>query len=82
MKSKIISILKLVIPACLGIYAAYFFYNKMDSTQKETFYASLQNANYLWIFLSAVLGMISHFLRAHRWKNFTQPDGVFTEIEQ
>ena len=34
-----------------------------------------KTANYSWIVLSIVLAMVSHFIRAYRWKLFVKPMG-------
>lgn len=34
-----------------------------------------KTANYSWIFLSIFLAMVSHFIRAYRWKLFVKPMG-------
>jgi uncharacterized protein (TIRG00374 family) len=47
----------------------------MTEKSKELFYKSLSEANYVWIILSLVIGVISYYSRAYRWKYALEPMG-------
>lgn len=47
----------------------------MTDKSKELFYKSLSEANYVWIFLSLVIGVITYYSRAYRWKYALEPMG-------
>src|SRR5690606_3891487 len=36
---------------------------------------TIQNADYKWVFLSAILALTAHWSRAYRWKLMIQPMG-------
>ena len=47
----------------------------MTPLQKEQFYSSLQNANYLYIIPVFIMAILSHLSRAIRWKILIEPMG-------
>ena len=50
----------------------------MSEKLKELFYKALSEANYFWIALSLIIGVIAHYSRAHRWKYVLEPLGYET----
>ncbi len=46
----------------------YHIYAQLDATQRTELYRSFENANYFWVFLSFSMGLVSHYIRGHRWK--------------
>lgn len=67
--------LKLILPLGLGFYLLWHFYTSMDEVTKDVFFQAIKEANYFWIILSMLLGVLSHLLRAHRWKYLLEPLG-------
>jgi uncharacterized protein (TIRG00374 family) len=47
----------------------------MTEKSKELFYQSLNEADYFWIILSLVVGVVSYYSRAYRWKYALEPMG-------
>lgn len=47
----------------------------MTEKPKELFYQSLHKADYFWIILSLIVGVISYYSRAYRWKYALEPIG-------
>lgn len=80
MKKKIISILKIVLPLLLGIYLIWYFFSTMSEKSINQFYSSIKEANYFWIFLCLVIGIVSHVSRAYRWKYNLEPLGYKTPL--
>lgn len=73
MKNKIIGkYLKYVIS--LGISLGILSYLFKDE-DLASLLAQAKQANYSWILLSIILAMISHLIRAYRWKLFVKPLG-------
>lgn len=62
-------------PLAIGVYLLWHFYSAMDEATKEVFFKAIDEANYFWIFLSVLLGFISHVVRAYRWKYTLEPIG-------
>lgn len=74
-KNKLASFVKVIVPLGIGLYLLWFFYASMDEATKTVFYRAIREANYFWIGLSVLLGILSHALRAYRWKYMLEPLG-------
>jgi uncharacterized membrane protein YbhN (UPF0104 family) len=72
--------LKIVLPLLLGIYLIWVFFDGMSPKEEEAFYRAILNADYVWIFLSLILGVLSNFSRAYRWKYVLEPLGHKTSF--
>jgi uncharacterized protein (TIRG00374 family) len=59
----------------LGIFFIWLFMRNLTSAQKHEIYESLRIANYYWILLAILLGVLSHYSRALRWKILMEPLG-------
>ena len=68
MKRKIFTSLKIVIPILLGIYICWYFWSSFDVQAKAAFFDVFKEANYFILFISLLIGLISHVSRAHRWR--------------
>lgn len=66
MKRILINILKIFIPLLCGIGLLWYMYSKMDLHEIGNILQS--DINYAWILVSAVFGILSHIVRAARWK--------------
>jgi uncharacterized protein (TIRG00374 family) len=51
----------------------------MSEKSKELFYKALSEANYFWIILSLIIGVLAHYSRAYRWKYVLEPLGYQTK---
>jgi uncharacterized membrane protein YbhN (UPF0104 family) len=74
-KKGIINILKIGIPLLIGVYLIWYFYSIMDEEEKTALFQHVKSANYFWIFLSLVAGLLSHISRAVRWRYMVDPLG-------
>lgn len=79
-KKLIFSLLKTVLPLFLGIYLFWYFFTSMKTEDKEIFYRAINEANYFWIVLSMLIGVIAYFSRAYRWKYVLEPLGYQTSF--
>lgn len=64
MKKRVISVIKYVVFLLIGIGLLWMVFRKLDL---HTIANQIKNANYWWVGLSIVLGIISHIFRALRW---------------
>ncbi len=80
MKNLLRILLKTVLPIGLGLYLFYFFFHSMSDEMLHVFYQSLKKANYFWISLAILLGIIAYFLRAIRWRLVLEPMGYSTPL--
>ncbi len=75
MNRKLIRILKISIPLTLGIFLIWYSFNSSTPQEREQLWQSILDANKFWILVSFILGTISHFSRAYRWKFMLEPMG-------
>lgn len=80
MKEKLLSILKVVIPLGIGVYVVWYQFNQLTSDQLSQIIDSFSNANYFWVLLSVMFGVLSHVSRAYRWKYMLEPLGYKTSF--
>ena len=66
------SILKVVLPLLLGVGLVWYSLSKISV---PTLVQYFKNADYGWIILGAILGVLSHASRAYRWLFMTEPLG-------
>jgi len=59
----------------IGIFFIWIFLRNLTAEQKQEIINSMGNANYWWIALAIPLGILSHFVRAMRWKMLIQTMG-------
>jgi uncharacterized protein (TIRG00374 family) len=65
---------KTLIRSIFGILlAAVFLYLAFRGTDFDQLWSSLENVRYEWILLLVPIGLLSHFLRAVRWKYLLEP---------
>lgn len=75
MQSKILHILKLLIPLGLGLFLIYFDLSKLSDQERSEIWLSMQSANMSWVALSLLIALLSHVVRAYRWNFLTKPLG-------
>ncbi len=75
MKSKIISLLKIVVPVLLGVLLVWYFYQKFTPEQWSEMKRHFTEANFYFLLLSVLLSLSSHILRTHRWHLLLTPLG-------
>jgi len=59
----------------LGVYICWYFWSSFDAEQKDSFIKVFSEANYMWIGVALVIGFVSHWSRATRWKYALKPMG-------
>ena len=75
MKKNIFKALKLLLFLGIGIFFIWLFVRNLTPEQKEEIYDSFVKADFTWFYISMVVGMASHFIRAMRWKMLLKPMG-------
>jgi uncharacterized protein (TIRG00374 family) len=75
MKRKIILFLKFVFFLSLGFFFIWWFQRKLSISEKLEISQSFQSANYLWVILAIIPGILSHLSRAIRWRMLLKPMG-------
>lgn len=74
-KKTFIKTLKIIVPILFGIFLIWLTYNKTTSSERADVIKHIKEANYFWVFVSIVLGTLSHASRAYRWKFTLEPLG-------
>ena len=54
----------------------WYVYNGLNYEEKRHLYDSFRSANYFWILVSVLFGILSHLSRAYRWKFILEPLGL------
>lgn len=74
-KATIGDIVKLVFFLGIGFFFIYWFLLKLDASQKEAIWNSFTHANYFWVGCTICSCLLSHFVRALRWRLLYEPLG-------
>lgn len=75
MNGKIKNIFFVILPIALGVFLIWYSLSQLSSEDISSIKTSFKTANYWWVALSLVLGVLSHFSRAYRWKFLLEPLG-------
>jgi len=75
LNKKIRKTLFLILPIALGVFLVWYFLSKLTPEDKSAIINSFKTANYWWVFLSLILGALSHLSRAYRWEFMLEPMG-------
>ena len=75
MKHKIFTVLRILLFLGIGCFFIWLFLRNLTPDQKSEILHSIKIANYWWIILAIILGVISHFSRTLRWKMLLEPIG-------
>ncbi len=81
MKKKLIAVLKYVVFLSIGVGLIWWQLSKMTEEEKQQFTASLQNARYIYVIPIVVMGLLSHYFRALRWKLLIEPIGKVSDAK-
>lgn len=72
MNNSIKKTLKIILPLAFGGFLVWYSLYDIDT---DEFIGYFKNANYWWISLGLVFGILSHLSRAYRWKFMLEPLG-------
>jgi len=75
LKNKISTIARFIFFLGIGIFFIWLFMRNLTHDQKKEIMLSFRKANYAWIVLAVLLGILSHLLRSLRWKMLMEPMG-------
>lgn len=73
-------VIKTLIPLLIGVLFIYLSINNTTEEDRQTIYAAIKDAHYGYIFLSLLLGLLSHFSRAYRWNFMLNPMGYYPRL--
>lgn len=72
MNKKTAKLLKITLPLLLGVALVWYSLSKISIEELITYF---KNANYTYISLGLLFGLLSHLSRAYRWKFMIEPMG-------
>jgi hypothetical protein len=75
LKKILITVGKLAFFLGLGLFFIWLFVRNLTPEETKEIFDSFRQANYSWILLSLVIGIISHVSRSIRWKILMEPMG-------
>lgn len=68
------SIIQFIVLFSIGVLLVWLSFRSVW-TEKEKILESFKTANYFWVGISILIALLSHFLRAFRWKYLLKPAG-------
>lgn len=75
MFKKIKNLSFIILPIALGVFFIWYSISKLSPSDIESIKLSFKTANYWWVALSLLFGVLSHFSRAYRWQFLLEPLG-------
>jgi hypothetical protein len=75
-KQRMKDVVRMVIFLGIGFFFIWWFLLKLDPEQKAAIWDSFREANYWWVALAMVCCLLSHFVRALRWRLLFKPLGL------
>ena len=75
MKNPFNKILRILLPVFIGVFFIYLSIKNTSPEDREVVIINIKNADYRFILLSLIFGLLSHLSRAYRWKFMLNPMG-------
>ncbi|MBL7471947.1 lysylphosphatidylglycerol synthase transmembrane domain-containing protein [Robertkochia sediminum] len=75
MNKRLKNKLKTILPLALGVFLVYYSYRQTTPADRTQIYHTIKEANYFWVVLSLLAGLLSHLFRAWRWNLLLEPMG-------
>ena len=67
--------IKILISLGLGIGLIVWFWTSMSETDKTETINAFKRANYFWVILAPIIGLLANFFRTQRWILMLRPLG-------
>ena len=80
MKKNITSVLKILFFLAIGVFFIWLFLRQLTPEQKHEIWQTFITANFSWIILSIIIGILSHVVRAYRWRILMEPLGYHPKL--
>lgn len=75
MIKKLKKISFITLPIALGVFLIWYSLSKLTDNDIQSIEESFRTANYWWVALSLLFGILSHLSRAYRWQFLLEPLG-------
>jgi len=80
LKKNLSSVIKILFFLAIGVFFIWLFLRQLSLEQKREIWQSFITANYSWVILSIFIGILSHVVRAYRWRILMEPMGYHPKI--
>lgn len=80
MNKTLLNVFKIIFFLGLGIFFIWLFMHNLTPEEKNDIFTSFRGANYWWIAVSVMIGILSHISRSIRWKLLIEPMGYNPRI--
>ena len=68
MKKHLGNIIKLVVSLGIGVALVYWFVGQMSASDKQHVADDIKRADYFWVVLPPIIGLVSNYFRSERWR--------------
>ena len=68
MKKHLGNIIKLVVSLGIGVGLVYWFVGQMSASDKQHVVDDIKRADYFWVALPPIIGLVSNYFRSERWR--------------
>lgn len=75
MKKHLGNVIKLVVSLGIGVGLVYWFIGQMSDSDKQQVIQDIGRANYFWVAVPPLLGLVSNYFRSERWRLLLQSLG-------
>jgi len=75
LNKKIKKTIFISLPIAFGVFLIWYSFSKFTPSDIQSIKTSFRTANYWWVGLSILLGILSHLSRAYRWQFLLEPLG-------
>lgn len=79
-KSFLLDLLKFIVFLGIGVFFIWWFLLKLDAEQKVAIWQSFLSANWRWVAVVMIISLLSHFVRALRWRLLFKPIGYYPSL--
>lgn len=79
-KAGFSTVLKFAFFLGLGLLVIWLSLRNLSAVEQQEILKSFRTANYNWVILAILLGVLSHLLRSLRWKLFFEPMGYHPSL--
>src|SRR5690554_610665 len=76
-KKNIKTLVQLIIFLSLGIGLVIWRYNAISAEDKMAMFEAFKSVKWLWLIPIFIVGFLSHYFRALRWKQLLKPLNIF-----
>lgn len=73
MTNLIKSVLKICLFIGIGFFLIWLVVKDLSEQDKKQIFTSFTHANYYWVLISVIIGLLAHVFRALRWKLLLEP---------